>query len=80
MSTKEGSVTVGRNSLYIRKHAYVVDYVKPRKICDRDRIRSDRSVWPPRKWTRHHIQRYVDVNDFVQNEGNVEAHGFFLTP
>ncbi len=24
----------------------------------------------------HHVQRYVDANGFVRNEGNVEAHGF----
>ena len=24
----------------------------------------------------HNVQRYVDANGFVQNEGNVEAHGF----
>jgi hypothetical protein len=24
----------------------------------------------------HQVQRYVDANGFVQNEGNVEAHGF----
>ena len=24
----------------------------------------------------HHVQRYVDVNGFIQNEGNVEARGY----
>ncbi|MCA1759435.1 MAG: FAD-dependent oxidoreductase, partial [Bacteroidales bacterium] len=24
----------------------------------------------------HQVQRYVDANGYVQNEGNVEAHGF----
>jgi hypothetical protein len=28
----------------------------------------------------HNVQRYVDANGYVQNEGNVEAHGFSPYP
>ena len=52
------------------------DYVMTQKNCEGINIVEDPIGMAAYGMDSHHIQRYVDANGFVQNEGNVEAHGF----
>lgn len=52
------------------------DYVMTQKNCEGIEVVEDPIGMAAYGMDSHHIQRYVDVNGFVQNEGNVEAHGF----
>ena len=54
----------------------VSDYVITQKNCEGIDTIEDPVGMAAYGMDSHHIQRYVDVNGFVQNEGNVEAHGF----
>jgi hypothetical protein len=66
-----------QQQLYIREARRMLsDYVMTQKNCEGiDRV-EDPVGMGAYGMDSHHIQRYVDVNGFVQNEGNVEAHGF----
>ena len=66
-----------QQQLYIREARRMLsDYVMTQKNCEGIDIVEDPIGMAAYGMDSHHIQRYVDVNGFVQNEGNVEAHGF----
>lgn len=63
--------------LYIREARRMVsDYVMTQKNCEGIEVVEDPIAMAGYGMDSHHVQRYVDVNGFVQNEGNVEARGF----
>ncbi len=65
-----------QQQLYIREARRMMsDYVMTQKNCERKEVVEDPVGMGAYGMDSHHIQRYVDVNGFVQNEGNVEAHG-----
>lgn len=65
-----------QGQLYIREARRMKsDYVMTQKNCERIDIVDDPVGMGAYGMDSHHIQRYVDVNGYVQNEGNVEAHG-----
>lgn len=70
-----------QKQLYVREARRMLsDYVMTQKNCEGiDRV-EDPVGMGAYGMDSHHIQRYVDVNGFVQNEGNVEAHGFSPYP
>ncbi|MGV3764098.1 FAD-dependent oxidoreductase [Parapedobacter sp.] len=64
-----------QQQLYIREARRMVGgYVMTQKNCERIDVVDDPVGMGAYGMDSHHIQRYVDVNGFVQNEGNVEAH------
>ena len=66
-----------QEQLYIREARRLLgDYVMTQKNCEGIDLVEDPVGMGAYGMDSHHIQRYVDVNGFVQNEGNVEAHGF----
>lgn len=66
-----------QQQLYIREARRMLsDYVMTQKNCEGIDIVEDPIGMAAYGMDSHHIQRYVDANGFVQNEGNVEAHGF----
>lgn len=66
-----------QQQLYIREARRMLsDYVMTQKNCEGIEVVEDPVGMAAYGMDSHHIQRYVDVNGFVQNEGNVEAHGF----
>lgn len=66
-----------QQQLYIREARRMYsDYVMTQKNCERIDVVEDPVGMGAYGMDSHHIQRYVDVNGYVQNEGNVEAHGF----
>lgn len=66
-----------QEQLYIREARRMLsDYVMTQKNCEGIDTVDDPVGMAAYGMDSHHIQRYVDVNGFVQNEGNVEAHGF----
>ena len=66
-----------QQQLYIREARRMLsDYVMTQKNCEGIDIVEDPVGMAAYGMDSHHIQRYVYVNGFVQNEGNVEAHGF----
>ncbi|MDR2776065.1 MAG: FAD-dependent oxidoreductase [Tannerella sp.] len=70
-----------QQQLYIREARRMMsDYVMTQKNCERiDKI-EDPVGMGAYGMDSHHIQRYVDVNGFIQNEGNVEAHVSYPYP
>lgn len=61
--------------LYVREARRMVsDYVMTQKNCEKITIVDDAVGLGAYGMDSHHIQRYVDLNGFVKNEGNVEAH------
>lgn len=63
-----------QQQLYIREARRMQsDYVMTQKNCERIDIVNDPIGMGAYGMDSHHVQRYVDVNGFVQNEGNVEA-------
>jgi hypothetical protein len=54
----------------------ISDYVMTQKNCEGFEIAEDPVGLGAYGMDSHQVQRYVDANGFVQNEGNVEAHGF----
>ena len=52
----------------------VSDYVMTQHHCEGLRVADDAVGLAAYGMDSHPVQRYVDVNGFVQNEGNVEAH------
>lgn len=63
-----------QNQLYIRKSRRMKsDYVISQKDCEGLTVCIDPIGMAASTMDSHHVQRYVDVNGFVKNEGNVEA-------
>lgn len=70
-----------QEQLYIREARRMIgDYVMTQKNCEGIAVADDPAGCAAYGMDSHHIQRYVDANGFVQNEGNVEAHGFAPYP
>lgn len=66
-----------QNQLYIREARRMKsDYVMTQKNCEGINIADDPVGMGAYGMDSHQVSRYVDVNGFVQNEGNVEAWGF----
>ncbi len=64
-----------QQQLYIREARRMVsDYVMTQYNCEGLYIPNDAIGLGAYGMDSHHIQRYVDINGFVQNEGNVECH------
>ena len=60
--------------LYVREARRMVsDYVMTQKNCERLEVVEDAIGLGAYGMDSHQVQRYVDVNGFVKNEGNVEA-------
>ena len=63
-----------QEQLYIREARRMKsDYVMTQKNCERIDVVEDPVGMGAYGMDSHHVQRYVDANGFVQNEGNVEA-------
>lgn len=63
-----------QEQLYIREARRMKsDYVMTQKNCERIIIAEDPIGMAAYGMDSHHVNRYVDANGFVQNEGNVEA-------
>jgi hypothetical protein len=64
-----------QNQLYIREARRMVsNFVMTQRHCEGIEVVEDAVGLAAYGMDSHHIQRYVDHNGFVQNEGNVEAH------
>lgn len=64
-----------QQQLYIREARRMVgEYVLTQRNCERIDMVEDPVGMGAYGMDSHNVQRYVDVNGFVQNEGNVEAH------
>ncbi len=62
------------DQLYIREARRMVSsYVMTQKNCEWIDVVTDPVGMAAYTMDSHHVQRYVDVNGFVKNEGNVEA-------
>ncbi|WP_417359755.1 FAD-dependent oxidoreductase [Galbibacter sp.] len=65
-----------QNQLYIREARRMVsDYVMTQHNCEALKVVEDPVGLAAYTMDSHNVQRYVDANGFVQNEGNVEAGG-----
>ena len=63
-----------QGQLYIREARRMIsDYVMTQKNCEKLEVVDDAVGLAAYGMDSHHIQRYVDANGYVQNEGNVEA-------
>lgn len=63
-----------QQQLYIREARRMKsDYVMTQKNCERIDVVDDPVGMGAYGMDSHHVQRYIDANGFVQNEGNVEA-------
>lgn len=66
-----------QQQLYIREARRMLsDYVMTQKNCEGIEVVEDPVSLAAYGMDSHQVQRYVDANRYVQNEGNVEAHGF----
>lgn len=66
-----------QQQLYIREARRMKsDYVMTQRNCEGFDVADDPVGMAAYGMDSHNVQRYVDANGFVQNEGNVEAHGF----
>ena len=66
-----------QQQLYIREARRMVsDYVMTQHNCEGLEEAEDPISLAAYGMDSHQVQRYVDANGYVQNEGNVEAHGF----
>ena len=54
----------------------ISDYVMTQHNCEGLVVAEDVIGMAAYTMDSHNVQRYVDANGYVQNEGNVEAHGF----
>ncbi len=64
-----------QNQLYIREARRMVsDFVMTQRNSEGIEVVEDAVGLAAYGMDSHHIQRYVDHNGYVQNEGNVEAH------
>lgn len=65
-----------QGQLYIREARRMIsDYVMTQKNCEGIEKAKDGICMAGYGMDSHHVQRYVDKNGFVKNEGNVEARG-----
>jgi hypothetical protein len=63
-----------QQQLYVREARRMIsDYVMTQKNCEGFEIANDPVGLGAYGMDSHQVQRYVDANGFVQNEGNVEA-------
>lgn len=63
-----------QQQLYVREARRMVsDYVMTQKNCEGYEVVEDPVGMAAYGMDSHHVQRYVDVNGYVQNEGNVQA-------
>lgn len=70
-----------QQQLYIREARRMVsDYVMTQHHCEGFEVADDPISLAAYGMDSHQVQRYVDANGYVQNEGNVEAHGFSPYP
>lgn len=66
-----------QQQLYIREARRMKsDYVMTQRNCEGFDVADDPVGMAAYGMDSHNVQRYVDANGYVQNEGNVEAHGF----
>ena len=66
-----------QQQLYVREARRMIsDYVMTQRNCEGFEVAGDPVGMGAYGMDSHQVQRYVDANGFVQNEGNVEAHGF----
>jgi len=66
-----------QQQLYVREARRMKsDYVMTQRNCEGFDEAEDPVGMAAYGMDSHHVQRYVDANGYVQNEGNVEAHGF----
>jgi len=66
-----------QQQLYIREARRMIsDYVMTQRNCEGLEVAEDVIGLAAYTMDSHNTQRYVDANGYVQNEGNVEAHGF----
>lgn len=66
-----------QQQLYVREARRMKsDYVMTQHNCEGFDVAEDPVGMAAYGMDSHHVQRYVDANGYVQNEGNVEAHGF----
>jgi hypothetical protein len=71
------SVDGWQEQLYIREARRMIsDYVMTQRNCEGLDVATDPVGMGAYGMDSHMVQRYVDANGFVQNEGNVEAHDF----
>ncbi|HKL32151.1 MAG TPA: FAD-dependent oxidoreductase [Tangfeifania sp.] len=64
-----------QQQLYIREARRMIsDYVMTQKNCEGLEVVEDPIGMAAYGMDSHQVQRYVDANGYVQNEGNVEAH------
>ncbi len=64
-----------QNQLYVREARRMIsDLVMTQQHCERIEVVEDPVGLAAYGMDSHNIQRYVDANGYVQNEGNVEAH------
>ncbi|EAZ82437.2 FAD-dependent oxidoreductase [Algoriphagus machipongonensis] len=64
-----------QNQLYVREARRMIsDLVMTQHHCEGLEVVEDAIGLAAYGMDSHNIQRYVDANGFVQNEGNVEAH------
>ena len=64
-----------QGQLYVREARRMIsDYVMTQENCEALRVAKDPVGMGAYGMDSHNIKRYVDVNGFVKNEGNVEAH------
>lgn len=65
-----------QQQLYIREARRMVsDYVMTQHNCESLILAEDPICMAGYGMDSHHVQRYIDKDGFVQNEGNVEARG-----
>lgn len=66
-----------QQQLYVREARRMMSgYVMTQRHCEGFDVAADPVGMGAYGMDSHQVQRYVDANGFVQNEGNVEAHGF----
>jgi hypothetical protein len=66
-----------QQQLYVREARRMMSgYVMTQRHCEGFDVATDPVGMGAYGMDSHQVQRYVDANGFVQNEGNVEAHGF----
>lgn len=70
-----------QDQLYIREARRMISsYVMTQRNCEAYRVAEDAIGMAAYGMDSHHVKRYVDVNGYVQNEGNVEARGISPYP
>lgn len=70
-----------QQQLYVREARRMLsDYIMTQRNCEGFEVAEDPVGMAAYGMDSHNVQRYVDANGYVQNEGNVEAHGFSPYP